>query len=212
MPLILHHTSINEELGKAGLPVATILSSPTVEDVSTSATGSGTTGLSAGVMAGIIVGVIVVVCAAGAGAYFCRRSQKVADLEKVAGVKEVGPTAPPAIASGPPSIWVPPSGQQEAAMSQTTVTTTTTFVNNLAAPVPAAQVAIIAEAGPVPAAKAEAGPKVEGWKKVADLEEVAGLEEAGPTAPPAIASAFCQQCGTANTGDTFCGGCGRKVN
>ena len=76
MPLILHHTSINEELGKAGLPVATILSSPTVEDVSTSATGSGTTGLSAGVMAGIIVGVIVVVCAAGAGAYFCRRSQK----------------------------------------------------------------------------------------------------------------------------------------
>jgi hypothetical protein len=102
----------------------------------------------------------------------------------------------------------------EPAMSQTTVTTTTTttFVNNLAAPVPADQVAVIADAGPVPAAKAQVGPKVEGWKKVADLEEVAGLEEAGPTAPPAIASTFCFQCGTANTGETFCGGCGRKVN
>jgi hypothetical protein len=125
---------------KEQLPEATVLASPTIQDVSTAATDSEATGLSAGALAGIIVGAIVAVCAFGAGAYFCTRSsQEVLDTE-VARPTNQGP-----------SVWVPPSGGQSGpATSQTTVTTTTTITGNPspAPDVPAAQAVVIAEAGP----------------------------------------------------------------
>ena len=93
---------------KEQLPEATVLASPTIQDVSTSAdvstaatdsaTYSEATGLSAGALAGIIVGAIVAVCAFGAGAYFCTRSSKTALDTEVARPTNQGP-----------SVWVPPS-------------------------------------------------------------------------------------------------------
>ena len=125
---------------KEQLPEATVLASPTIQDVSTAATDSEATGLSAGALAGIIVGAIVAVCAFGAGAYFCTRSsQKALDAE-VARPTNQGQ-----------SIWVPPSGGQSGpGTSQTTVMTTTTITSNPspAPPVPAAQAVVIAQAGP----------------------------------------------------------------
>ena len=66
--------SINKELANEDLPAATILASPTVEAVATSATDSESTGLSSGALAGIIVGVMAAAGAIGAAAYFYSQS------------------------------------------------------------------------------------------------------------------------------------------
>lgn len=130
--------SINNELANEDLPAATILASPTVEAVATSATDSESTGLSSGALAGIIVGVMAAAGAIGAAAYFYSQSPQGA------------PVAEGAIhASQGPSIWMPPSSQ--AAMTQNTGTIDNN--SNLAALVPAAQVASF----PMPQQPAEAG-------------------------------------------------------
>lgn len=136
MPCIMHHTSINKELGKQGLPEATILASPTVEVISASA------GLSAGALAGIIVGAIAVVGAFAAGAYFlARSSQKTPDtqvarktsLERIRKARKKGHDLTKKfciqLLQGPPSIGVPPSSQP--ALPQTTVPSTTTTITSV---------------------------------------------------------------------------------